>query len=231
MDVLTFNGVSLRDFETYYDGSQLFSVPERDVEFFSVPGKNGDLSIDNGRYNNVEIEIPCFIRKDFRRNFSNLINFLYSQEGYKRLETTKEPDIYRMASITSHLEPDTGSFLQSGAFTLTFNCKPQKWLKSGENAIYIDNSISLINRTSQIAKPLIEVIGTGSITINSSILTLSQNTSKTYIDCEIQDCYEGTINRNGDLSIVGGFPVLNPGENTITVSGCTINLIPRWWIL
>ena len=81
------------------------------------------------------------------------------------------------------------------------------------------------------SKPLIEVSGTGTITINDSILQLSQNTSITYIDCDLQDAYEGTINRNPNLTITNGFPILKSGNNSVSVSGCTINLIPRWWKL
>ena len=231
MSVITYNNQSFADFETYYDGSKLFAVPEKDVSYFAVPGRSGDLSIFNNRYNNIDISIDCFIRKDFQKNFMNLINFLYSQNGYKRLETSHEPDIYRMATIASHLEPETGSFNKSGRFTLVFNCKPQKFLKSGEMPISVQDSLTLINPTSQIAYPLIQLVGTGSITINSSVLTLSANTSTTYIDCEIQDCYEGTINRNSDLSVSGGFPVLTD-SNEISFSGFTSVIIyPRWWRL
>lgn len=136
-----------------------------------------------------------------------------------------------MASFESQIEPDMWQFNDRGTFTLNFNFKPQKWLKMGENAIEINNTKSLINPTNFNAYPLIEVVGTGSITINSSVLTLSQNTSTTFIDCEIEDCWEDSINRNGDLSVVGGFPVLT-ATNNISVSGFTsVKLYPRWWRL
>lgn len=231
MDVITFNGKSFRDFNTFWDGGELFTTPQKDVTFYTVPGRNGDLSISNNRYNNIERNINCFIRDNFRENYTALVNFLLSQEGYKRFESTKEPDVFQMAQFLSEIEPTTGAFLKYGSFTLTFNFKPQKWLKSGENAIYINNNLTINNPTNQIALPLIKVQGTGSITINDSVLTLANNTSETVIDCETQDCYEGTINRNSDLSIVGGFPVLKK-ENQITVSGfASCVIIPRWWRL
>lgn len=231
MDIITFNGRSFHDFNTFWDGAELFTIPSKDVQFFTVPGRNGDLSISNGRYNNIERNVNCFIRENFVDNYNNLINFLMVQEGYKRFESTKEPDVFQMAQFISQIEPTTGAFLKYGSFTLTFNFKPQKWLKSGENAIEIGSSISLVNPTSQNALPLIQVVGTGSITINSSVLTLANNTSTTVIDCESQDCYEGTINRNSDLTITGGFPVLTK-ENEISVSGFTsVKLTPRWWRL
>lgn len=231
MEVITFNGQSFADFNVFWSGSDLFKTPEKDVTYFSVVGRSGDLSISNNRFNNVEIPIECFCRTHFKRDYTNLVNFLYGVDGYARFETTHEPDIFRMAQFTSQIEPDTGSFLKSGKFTLNFNFKPQKWLKSGEMGIDINDAISIVNDTSFNAFPLIAVSGTGTITINERSLTLANNTSVTYIDCDIQDAYEGTINRNPDLTIVGGFPVLEPGINEVTVDGCTIELTPRWWII
>ena len=230
MDVLTFNGQSLADFHTFWDGSQLFVTPEKDVQFFEVPGRNGELTISNNRYKAKEISVNCFIRENFRSNFANLVDFLYSQDGYQRFENSKEPDVYQMASFVSAIEPNTGAFLHYGDFTLVFKVYPQKWLKMGENAIDVTN-LTLINPTHQLALPLLECVGTGSITINDSVLTLAANTTTTFIDCEIEDAYEGNINRNGDLTIVNGFPVLTD-SNTISMTGFTsVKLYPRWWRL
>lgn len=231
MEYLTFNNTAFSTYNTFFDGSQLFDTPDKDVTFYSVVGKNGDLSISNDRYKNVEIDVNCFIRRNFIENYNNLMNYLYSQEGYCRFETSKEPEIYRMAQFVKAVEPQTGAFLHYGNFTLTFNCKPQKWLKSGETPISVTSSSTITNPTLMNAKPLLEVTGTGTITINDSILVLSENTSTTYIDCEIQDAYEGTINRNPDLDVTNGFPELVSGDNTISVEGCSVNLIPRWWRL
>lgn len=230
-DVLTFNGVSFADYGTFYDSSQIFITPEKQTEFFEIPGRSGDLSISQNRFANVSIPYNCFIRRNFIENYTNLMNYLLSQDGYGRLENTREADVYRMAQFVSETQPDTGAFLKYGSFTLTFNCKPQKWLKSGENAIYVDSSVTLMNPTQFDAKPLIEVTGTGTITINNTPMVLDTNTSVTYIDCDMQDAYEGTINRNPNLTVSSGFPVLSPGENVVTVNGCTINIIPRWWRL
>ena len=231
MDVLTFNGQSFADFHTFWDGKDLFVTPEKDVTFYEIPGRNGEVSVSNDRFKAKEISINCFIKNDFRKYYAALINFLYSQDGYGRLENSKEPDIYQKACFVSQIEPNTGAFLKYGDFTLTFKVYPQKWLKLGENAIQISNTKSILNPTSFDAFPLIEVVGTGSITINQSVLTLANNTSTTFIDCEIEDCWEDSINRNGDLSVVGGFPVLT-ATNNITVSGFTsVKLYPRWWRL
>ena len=232
MDIITFNGQSFRDYGCYFDGSQLFSTPSKDISFYSVPGKNGDLSISNDRYLNITRNINCFIRENFTSNFPSLMNYLLSQDGYGRLESTKEPDIFMMAQFVDSIEPTTGAFLKYGSFTLTFNFKPQKWLKSGENEITVTTGATLVNPSLMPSKPLISVVGTGSITIGTSVLALATNTSTTLIDCEMEDAYEGTINRNPNLTVTNGFPTLVSGNNSITISGFTsVKITPRWWRL
>ena len=231
MRTLTFNNINLSTYHTFVDGSQLFDIPDKDVTFYSIPGKNGDLSISNDRFNNIEISINCFIRENFIENYNNLINFLMSQEGYGRLEYSAENDIFRQASFVKGIQPDTGAFLKYGTFTLVFNCKPQKWLKEGEIDRKVTSTRVLTNPTLFASKPLIKVTGTGSMVINGTELTLNNNTGATYIDCEIEDCYEGTINRNNDLECPTGFPVLSPGPNTLSVNGCEIDVYCRWWRL
>lgn len=231
--VLTFNNKALSDFNTYWDGSQVFDKPERSVEKIEIMGKSGDLTIDNGRFTNLSLEFNCFIREHFIENYEELMNFLYAQKGYKRLETSIEPNYYRMAQFNASNEPNTGAWLKYGSFTLEFDCMPQKWLKSGENEIVVSGTQVVYNPTQQIAKPLIMVTGTGTFRINSDTCQLSVNSGTTEIDCEIQDVYEGLINRNPDFSTTGEmFPVLNSGVNNIEVpSGMTMRIIPRWWIL
>lgn len=226
---MTVDGISLSDYQCFYSSSDLWRKPERLADAFSVPGRNGDLFISQNKFSNVTRSFDCHIRENWNRNYSALVGMLSANDSYARIETTEEPDVYMLGIFLSEIEPDMWQFNRRGTFTLSFNFKPQKWLKSGEDAIYVDSSATLLNPTQFEAKPLIEVTGTGTITIGESVLTLSQNTSTTYIDCDIQDAYEGTINRNSDLTISNGFPVLKPGTNEVTVSGCTINIIPRWW--
>lgn len=230
--VLTFNNKAFSDFNTFWDGSQLFVKPERSIEKIEIMGKSGDLTIDNNRFQNLPLSFNCFIRDHFTINYENLMNYLYGQKGYKRLETSTEPDIYRMGQYNASNEPNTGAWLKYGSFTLEFDCMPQKWLKIGDMGIDVTSSITLQNPTNFIAKPLIEVVGTGTIRINNQTCQLSANNSVSTIDCEIQDVYEGLINRNGDFTYTGDdFPVLNEGINNIDVTGCAIKIYPRWWRL
>ena len=56
----------------------------------------------------------------------------------------------------------------------------------------------------------------------------------TDIDCELEDAYKDSVNKNGCLILSGGeFPVLQPGTNGIIFGAgiSRIELIPRWWCL
>lgn len=231
--VLTVNGTALSDFNTYYDGSNWFAIPEKDIEKIEVAGRNGDLTISNGRFKNISIEFPCYIRENFRGNYSALINFFYSLEGYLRVESDEDPSVYRMGLLASQIDPEMLQFNRAGMFSLAFDFMPQKWLKSGENRIALGASNTIYNPTQFDAKPIYEVQGTGSIVVNGTEFSLSTNTGTTIIDCDLQDAYEGTINRNRQLTITGQIlPVLKPGANEVTVTGFTsVNLIPKWWRL
>lgn len=85
----------------------------------------------------------------------------------------------------------------------------------------------------QTAKPLIRVYGKGIVQIGKqTIEILKAPTEYIDIDCDIQDCFEGTVNRNSYVSLTD-FPVLGPGSNGITLgTGITkVEITPRWWIL
>ena len=230
IQILTINNKPLTDFNCWYDGQNWFRKPDKMVDMYSVIGKNGDLIISQDKYSNISIPFSCFIKDNFKENYSNLLQYLGQFDGYMRIESNEEPDVFRMGAFTSEIQPNMTQFNRGGIFTLEFNFKPQKYLKSGEIAIEGDSE--LLNPTNFTALPLIEVVGTGTVQINDSILTLANNTSTTFIDCEIQDCYEGSINRNPDLTITNGFPKLVKGLNVIEQSGFTsFKLYPRWWKL
>lgn len=132
-----FNGKKSSDFNVWCSGDGLYRLPERDVEYIAVPGRNGDLAVDNGRWMNVEVTYSCFIPKHFREHYSDLVSWLASQKGYGRLEDARHPELYWLARMDADVAPKMVFPDDSGTFTLTFNCKPQRFLKSGEIPVEI----------------------------------------------------------------------------------------------
>ncbi len=88
----TFDGKKSSDYGVYISGSHVYDAPERDETKIEIPGRNGELTIDNGRYKNQPLKYPAFIIEDFDPNIEGLRNYLMSKRGYFRLET---PIIHR----------------------------------------------------------------------------------------------------------------------------------------
>ena len=232
---IIFNGQSLRDFGVYISGLNTYNAPSRDVDSVKVPGRNGTLTMDNGRYNNINVTYPAFICNNYDARVEALRNFLLSQSGYKRLEDTYHPEEFRLARWAGEFTADTLDALIAGKFDLTFDCYPQRFLKEGERQIELTANGSVNNIYSQTALPLIRAYGTGSFSLNGISVTISSALTYTDIDCELQECYKDSLstNRNAYVTLTNGeFPKLSPGANAATMSGISKLIItPRFWIL
>lgn len=237
MGVIYYNGVPSTFYGIQVETQPGYLVPEKDVEVIHVPGRNGDLIIDKGVYQNVnrEYSISCVT---YEREFDSLVQaintWLHPGPGYFRLEDTYDPEFYREAICKD--EVDIENFFGHGAkTTLTFNCKPQKYLKSGEDPRIFESAGTLRNPTLYVAKPLIKVYGSGSgvLTIGSYVVSLTAINEYVIIDSELMDVYKEQENKNSTATLADGFPLLNPGSNGILFSGgiTKVQITPRWWSL
>lgn len=177
---LIFGDVDSADYGIYISGDGVYNAPERDVEFVSVPGRNGDIAMDQGRYNNITVTYPAGTfaktQEEFREKLSAFRNAVLSQKGYQRLEDTYHPEEFRMAVYTAGLEVDPVAYQQAGEFELTFNCKPQRWLSVGALPIPVDSGDVLQNPTVFDSSPLLEVEGYGTVSFNGYQFTLNDVT-------------------------------------------------------
>ena len=235
---IIFDGKSLADFKLYCSGDKTFSAPQRNVDLITIPGRNGSLVRDKGTFANITVEYSCWIPSNFRQNIEGLRNYLLSKAGYKRLEDTYDPDTFRLAVFQGPLDVSAYYSSTFGSFTLQFQARPERFLKSGETAIALSaGSNTITNPTLFKAKPLIEVSGNddASITVGDKVITLTDNVSQMFIDVENLNAYgpNGTnMNNKIEVTDKNKWFELEPGVNTVYVSGFTyVNLTPRWWIL
>lgn len=234
MHLLTFNGKTSREFGVVISGQDTWQKASPDVERVSIPGRNGDLLLTNRRYENVEIRYPCGITRNFDVRYTGFLNHLMSEVGYHRLEDSYHPEVFRMAAFDSVTEPEMTAFNREGTFAISFSCKPQMYLKTGELRQEIGNGSVLYNPTNQEARPLIRVYGTGQVMIGDHAIRITEAQMYTDIDCELQDAYKETINCNPYIELDDDdFPVLKPGRTTIRWSGGVyrVEITPRWWKL
>lgn len=134
-----FDGVDLADFGVTLSGTGTYNAPDRDVTSMSVPGRNGDLLFDNGRYMNIEVAYPINIELGLPDKVQALRAFLLSHKGYFRLEDSYHPDEFKLAQYAGPFEiTPTGSNNRYGRMELVFDAKPQRFLKAGEQEIELN---------------------------------------------------------------------------------------------
>lgn len=228
----TLDGVDSRDFGVYISGQGTFSAPARSYELLPVPGRNGDLVGTEKRFENGELTYPAFIYANFKQNIADFRAFLNSLFGYHRLVDSYHPNEYRMVFFQGEFDPDVTAKNDAASFDITFNCKPQRFLLSGEQATTLTADGTITNPTRFNSQPLLRVYGAGDLGINGDTITISQADVYTDIDCEMMDAYKGTENRNQYITLTNyNFPVLVPGENGIALgTGITrVEITPRWW--
>lgn len=233
---IIYGGISARDYGAAVDGTDTYSAPERDYETVEVPGRNGALTVDHGRYQNIEISYYMIFKgirqmEEYRHKITSLT-------GYRRLEDNHHPGEYRLARLTGGFFPTAhGVGNRMAEVTVTFDCKPQRFLKSGEIPVEVTetNAKALRNPTGMDALPFIRVYGTGTVGVAGETITVKEH-GKAYvdIDCELQDCFFGASNLNKFVELPnGGFPVLHSGVNGVSLGGgiTKVTVIPRWWRL
>ena len=229
-DFFVFDGVDSKEFGAVVSGNKTFDIPERDEKKVEVAGRNGDLTFDNGRWKNVPISYKCLIYKDFDSNYDALTDKLASIAGYRRLEDTIHPDVFRIAKLTGGISFNVHGDYEAAGFEIKFDAKPQKFLKSGEQPItYTANGV-IMNPTGFEALPLIRVYSAGTLAIGSATLVIDSVDGYMDIDCDTQNAYKGATNCNNHIS--GAFPTLKAGRNGITLSSISrVDITPRWWRL
>ena len=62
MNSFTFNSISSVDMGLIVESKDIYSMPARDISLVSVPGRNGDVLIDNNRWQNVTISYTVGIK-------------------------------------------------------------------------------------------------------------------------------------------------------------------------
>lgn len=234
MGVIIFNNKSSADCRIQVAHPPGYAYPERDYTITHIPGRNGDIIQDNGCYKNVErtYEVSFDVPNEDFATYANTVSaWLHSTTGYARLEDSYEPNYYRMATYQeSNIFENL--YNQAGTATIVFECKPQRFLKTGDNIITIQNSLTIMNPTGFEAYPLFKVTGTsGVLIVNGNSITFSSIDNFVMLDCELQDAYKENINKNSTIS--GTFPVLKTGSNTISWTGdiSSVTMKPRWWTI
>lgn len=239
-DYFVYGGVSSATFHArVFPTDSMLKAPAHKYSEVVVPGRSGKLLMDLASYDNVRREYDVQIVGDTGlASFTALRNYLASCTGYLRLTDSFDAAHYYMAAYTEafNLTADWHS-MRRGRGTIAFDCKPQRFLTSGETVVSRTSSGTITNPTRFASKPLLKVTTTraaASVLGVGSVNITIRRQGVIYIDCETGRAYSGATPLDTYISLNAiDFPSLEPGSNGISLgTGISkVEITPRWWEL
>lgn len=239
LDLFWLDDVCCSDLGLVLQGPVTFSGAQPKVDTVSVPGRNGDLCFFDGSFSNVTGTARCFAldAKDVSHKLDAITGWVLGNLGYRRLIVSQEREFYRLARVS--IGPANEIRMRRLApFEITFDCKPQKYLLSGEAKIALSApGTPLHNPYAFTALPKITVYGSGpgNLQVGSTTVQIKALDGILTLDSEMQDAYKGTqeIQNRNDEIYAPIFPSLAPGDNAVSWTGGIerVEIVPRWWTI
>ena len=244
MTYFTYNGRSSAYFGLHIEKKDVFSAPEYDAEFISIPGRSGDIINPNRRFANIKVTYTVFLARKNPAALASVLRdikgWLYSEpDRYHEITDSYDAEYFRYGVISGNLDIEE-QLNKVGSFTVTFNCKPYKYSLAGQETVSADSSeLTIANPTAFESRPYMKIYGSGLFRLvvqpegeGASLWTISEVDECIEIDSELMNCFKDTTLKN-DTVTGDGFPMLKPGTTTIACAGNVqrIEVIPRWQCL
>ena len=234
----TFDGVSASAYGLVVYGGAVDEVAAKDVQAVEIPGRNGVLHISNGRWaertQTYKVFLPTFDNIGYEGRLAWVRTTYGQTSGYKRLSDTFNRDTFSLATFGDAIAPESLAFRTKGVCELTFNCRPERFLKTGDVPQTVTGEAVFGNPTGMPAAPFLRVYGTGAgvLYVGDQILYVDAIDGYVDIDCDLCDCYKGSVNCNGDVRL-GEFPRFYAGNTGVRFTGGITSVVvtPRWWSL
>ncbi len=141
-DSFSFGNIKTSDYGIMAFPPTVIEGPERAYEYTPIPGRSGDLIIHDRRINNSIVNYGCIFCPNDNGMYGNYPSLeeavtafhsgLLSQAGYFDLSDTFNPAYFRKASFPGPLEITYSGDKRLAKCVVSFNCKPQRYLVSGE---------------------------------------------------------------------------------------------------
>ena len=234
MPDIRFGDIDFSSDGAYVWGAGQYSAPARSVDFIEVPGRNGDLLIDNGNYTNTTAIFDVIITKDVEENTNRLKYLLYSQKGYQKLYDSDLKGFYRVASFNSGFEILS---TDGGTVRIEFDCKPFKYDIVGEEVVTAEGNSGNFYLDKPLFKVYTDVTSESDycyISVNGKVISFPvSGMNGLIIDTSLQYAYRdlGNNGLQNCNNVVNTTDVsLHHGQNELSFYGGikSVEIVPRW---
>lgn len=244
----TWNGVNCESLGMMVERFPPRPMPQRKITKYSVPGRSGDLIVDENAWTNVTQRYDVFVNggtTGLQTRLSAIAAWLLTQPGYADLTDTYDTSVYRRARVANALE-FINSLNKYGRATIEFDCEPQRypitdevfthWVDDDGYTFVYPSGTGLLP-----AYPLIEITGksaSGIPEIITPTLTIRIGTpaaiSKIVIDFATQSIYNAYNNAwpyfttvSGTWEMLGDGDTIYAEEEAGTPEGVTVKVTTR----
>lgn len=214
----TYKGTTAASLGVIVNRMNWFVKPSRSVDTNRIQGRDGAIVTDDS-YNPISIETRITLTA-----LTNVDAISAWLTGNGVLSFSGDTGKYRNAYVVDEVK-----FTQSGSVweaSFEFYCPdPYRYVTSEATVTKTTFPASYTNAGTVVAKPLLKVTGTGtvSVTIGANTMSVILDTAYVYIDTDAMDVYHLTTLKNRNST--GTFPTLAVGSNTISVTGTVTEII------
>ena len=210
--------------------------PTRKMTVTQIAGSNREFVTMEDAWETYDQPYSLYVgdgtEDNIQETIQDVARILY-KDGWQKLEDDFETDTFRLAYYQGPFDVEN-RYTRLGRFDITFRCRPERFLNSGETPVTVASGGKINNPTAFKSKPLIKITGSGSgtLTVAGTTMSFTGITDYLYIDCDKMDVYRLASENKNNL-MTGEFPVLQSGENLISYTGGITSAIitPRYFVI
>lgn len=212
--------------------------PTRKTNLIPVPGRSGDVVVDENSYENGMVEFVGFVRsnsKSEKKINKEALSFAFDTGTYQKFVPYWDDDYeYEAIVVDGPSFQGNRNYGQAEPYTVALSYKPFKLLRNVPR-VQVTSGGTLNNPLKYNSLPYVKITGSGDVTlkVNGDSFVLKNIVGFIELDSEIQECFKlnaGVLTNENSKMFSLDFPVFKPGNNAITWTGnaTKVEVEPRW---
>ena len=222
------NGTSSTEMGIILNGAPSIIKPEERVEHVTIPGRAGELTVTEGDDIYQSYIQTVGIAVQYASQVPVVEAWL---RGDGQLILSSQPGLQQKARVIGAVTLEKHSRNTDWwEGDVQFYCSPIKTDPDEDAIVVTESGATITNPGDMTAFPLIEITGSGAVTIScgGKVLSIPECVSGWTVDSENEWILQG--NAPQERACSGGFPVFAQGVSTLAYTGSVtqLTITPRW---